>query len=350
MTATNLHQAIHRQPDDLRRLLATQWGAAAEAAAILSGAERVMVAGIGTSYHAAVIGGWLLRAAGLDARAVHAFDAALYPDSYPLETGDAVVVMGHTGSTTFTRQTLARAVEAGVPTVAVGALTAEHPGAAVVLRTVEPEQSTTYTTSHLSAMTALAMVATLAGETRGGAGTGGFREAIVALPDQVVGILGRESEIEPIARDATARRVYAIGAGPNEATATELMIKVREAAFRPIDGIAAEQFLHGPAVAVNAGDLAVIVHVSGRGSARVAEIGRTLAAIGARLWVVGQAIDGVEATTFALPETPELMSPLLAVVPMQLLASQMADRLGTNPDEFRQDDPVYDRAFNLLRF
>jgi glucosamine--fructose-6-phosphate aminotransferase (isomerizing) len=46
---------------------------------------------------------------------------------------------------------------------------------------------------------------------------------------------------------------------------------------------------------------------------------------------------------------PEVLSPLLAVVPMQVLAYQMAALKGLNPDTFRRDDPRYAAAFGLLK-
>jgi glutamine---fructose-6-phosphate transaminase (isomerizing) len=154
----------------------------------------------------------------------------------------------------------------------------------------------------------------------------------------------------PIAQLAATRRVYAAGAGPNEATALEAVIKVREAAQGWIDGLAIEQFLHGPLVAVNADDLAVVVNVPGRSVERVHEIARVLAAIGARVWLIGQGVEGLaSAVAFALTEVPELLSPLLAVVPVQILAYQMAVVRGINPDLFRRDDARYAAALGLLK-
>jgi glucosamine--fructose-6-phosphate aminotransferase (isomerizing) len=101
-------------------------------------------------------------------------------------------------------------------------------------------------------MTAVAQVATELGESNGAAGVTGFREALTSLPDAISGLLARADEIEPIAMEANARRVYAAGAGPNEATALELVIKAREAAYGDVDGLALEQYLHGPMVGFNA--------------------------------------------------------------------------------------------------
>ena len=123
---------------------------------------------------------------------------------------------------------------------------------------------------------------------------------------------------------------------------------MREAAYGRIDALALEQFLHGPIVAVNSGDLAVLVNVPGAAVERVAQIAGALQTMGALLWLVGQgAPTAPAATVFRLPQTPELLSPLLAVVPMQMLAYQMAALKGVNPDTFRRDDPTYAAALSL---
>ena len=348
-TDSKMYQTMQRQPADLRRLLADGWGPATEAAELLAPTDRVYVVGIGTSYHAALVGSWLLRAAGLDARAVFSFDFALYPESFPVRAEDAVVVMAHTGVKRFSGEAMARANAAGATVLSVGSLTAEQPDSRLVLRTVEREQSSAYTSSHLAAMTVLAQVAIALGERQGNAGVGGLRDALGGLPDQVADALRREGEVEPVAREAVARRVYAAGAGPNEATALELVIKAREAAYGQVDALAVEQFLHGPIVAVNEGDLAVLVQVPGAAAERIGEVAAVLDAMGARLWLVGGPVAATPAATvFALPELPEVLSPLLAVVPMQILAYRMAALKGINPDTFRRDDPRYKEAFGLL--
>ena len=72
-TDSFMYQTMHRQPDDVRRLVTDGWDDAREAADIIRRAERIWVTGIGTSFHAALVGGWLLRATGRDARAVLSF-------------------------------------------------------------------------------------------------------------------------------------------------------------------------------------------------------------------------------------------------------------------------------------
>src|SRR3984893_63834 len=109
-----MYQTMHRQPNDLRGLLDTGWAPAHAAA------RRVYAVGIGTSYHAALVGAWLLRAAGSDARAVSSFDFSLYPESADLTPDDAVIVMAHSGVKTYSTQSLARAAAAGATRISIG--------------------------------------------------------------------------------------------------------------------------------------------------------------------------------------------------------------------------------------
>jgi len=351
-TPSAMEITLRRQPDDLRRLLREGWDPAERAAEALAGADRVFLVGIGTSYHAALVGAWLFRAAGLDARAILSSDVALYPEQWRFGPNDAVVVMAHTGVKANSGMAMRLAAGAGATVLSVGSLTADHPGSGLVLRTVERETSAAFTASHLAAMTVLAQVATVAGETGRASATSAFRESLGRLPDLVEATIDRADEIDAVAAYADGRRVYAAGAGPNEATALELTIKAREAALGWVDALALEQFLHGPAVAVNRDDLAVLIHVPGPGAERTSAVAGVLAAMGVRLWIVGQAApDAPAATVFALPglaEMSQALTPLLAVVPMQLLALAMAKVAGTNPDSFRRDDPTYAAAFGRL--
>src|SRR5690606_12774346 len=115
--------------------------------------------------------------------------------------------------------------------------------------------------------------------------------------------------------------------------------KAREAAQADIDALPLEQFIHGPMVSVNAGDLVGLIHVPGPGAERTAAAAGIFDAIGAQVWLVGEPVAAVpSASLFRLPQTEELISPLLAVVPMQILAYQMAALKGINPDRFRRDD------------
>src|SRR5207248_5689124 len=81
-TDSAMYVTMHRQPADLAASLERNRKPAMEAAERLGRCSRVWLVGIGTSYHAALVGEWLFRAAGLDAHAVNSLDFALYPNVY----------------------------------------------------------------------------------------------------------------------------------------------------------------------------------------------------------------------------------------------------------------------------
>ena len=90
--ASAMRETIHRQPADLRALLADE-PAAAEQAERLRG-RGIVAVGTGTSWHAASHAVWPLREAGVEARAVQAMDAACYEPlirAYP----DVALILAH---------------------------------------------------------------------------------------------------------------------------------------------------------------------------------------------------------------------------------------------------------------
>ncbi len=127
-------------------------------------------------------------------------------------------------------------------------------------------------------------------------------------------------------------------------------MKARETAYVTIDGMSCEQFLHGPIVTVNETDQIIVIAADGPALPRLTEICGALRIIGSPMWVVGCEVrSAVFAGHFALPPLPEPLSPLLGVVPVQLLAYYCALAKGTNPDTFRRDDQKYLAAFSSLQ-
>src|SRR5829696_8935256 len=93
----HMHEAILAQPEALVRVVERNESALDEFAAQISSSERVVLAGIGTSHHASLVGEHLMRAygGGPDVRAVHSFDLALYGPE--LRKEDCLVAVSHRG-------------------------------------------------------------------------------------------------------------------------------------------------------------------------------------------------------------------------------------------------------------
>ena len=117
------HEAIYAQPGALRLLTRGQGPALSAAAAQLAAAPHVWLAGIGSSWHAALIGELLFaRIGGLGrrARAINAFDLVEYgPVTEAGPAAAAVVAITHRGTNRYALAALAQARKAGGASVAV---------------------------------------------------------------------------------------------------------------------------------------------------------------------------------------------------------------------------------------
>ncbi len=236
-----LERAIASQPDVLRRALQVDIDAAVER---LRGCERVLLIGTGTSHHAAQLGALALARAGVDARSFAAAAYAHWPvDPRP---SDGLVVISHTGETSFALAARERARAAGAPVVA---LTAQGAGWDGALEVAPREAAETYTQSYLASLLTLFRLAAALGASgsrrpAGGASRPGRGSAADPQPDAVL---------------LPARLLVLVGAGPCAVTAAEGALKLREGARLPAEGYSAELLLHGSAVPLDERDALVLV-------------------------------------------------------------------------------------------
>src|SRR3954453_20936220 len=315
---SHMRTPMDRQPEDLQRLLADP-DPVREAAARIAG-HRLLLVGTGTSFHAANQGAWLLRAAGVEAWPLEAFDVALHGPRPG--AGDALVLFSHTGAKRFTATVLQDATAGLVPTVAIGGIGA--PG--VTLETVALEESSAYTASHLGALMRVAQLAVELGAPLGD---------LAVIPGAVAHVLqGPPPGVRP-----PRRLLEFTGAGPNAWTAAEGALKIRESARVAAEGLGVEQLYHGPAVALDDRDALVALDGGGPGASRLAQVADAAEQV------------GVTVPRFsAPPELGELLSifPLTATV--QRIALELAEALGTDPDAFGYDVPGREAAWEPLGF
>ncbi len=314
---SHMATTIRTQPDELRRLLDDP-GAAQTAAQRIAG-RRTWLVGIGTSWHAAHHGAWLLREAGIDAAALHAADVAPYARRF--DAADAVIVLSHTGHTGYTARALEAAREAGAAVVHVTGI-----GAGGDVETVVAETSYAYTASHTGALMRLAQMAEALGAALGD---------LAAVPEAVARVLDA-----PAANvDPPARLLELIGAGPNAWTAQEGALKIREASYVATEGLSAEQFLHGPSVALDGQDTLVVLDGGGPAAARTEAIAGAMEVIGARVVRIAERDLGESLSVFPL------------TVWVQRIALELAQARGVSPDRFRyEEDPRREQAIDSLGF
>ncbi len=154
-TTSGLYRSIFAQPQAVRALL-MDWHGPELAAERLAQTRRIFLAGIGTSFHAAVGGEYLLRLAGADAWGVRSFEFVQYPR--PLRADDSVIVISHRGSKLHGKLAVQRALEAKVATIGITGKNSEMQGPEVVIETVAQEPSSTHSISYVSTLTRLAQI------------------------------------------------------------------------------------------------------------------------------------------------------------------------------------------------
>src|SRR5581483_953003 len=135
--------------------------------------------------------------------------------------------------------------------------------------------------------------------------------------------------LEPIAGGTVIARGVCFG------TAYEIALKVRELSGLLFEAYSAADLMHGPVAAVSTGWPVVAVAPSGPAHESMHDALDAVAARGARLVVVSDDQDVLARAELPLPlvpGVPEWLSPLVAVVPGQLLALRIASLRGANLD------------------
>src|SRR2546429_1661176 len=314
-----MHDAIYAQPGALRLVTRGQGDLIDGAASRLSGMDRVLLSGIGTSWHAPLVGELLFAHAGRlghRVRAFHSFEFKSYWPDPDARTG--VVVVSHRGSKRYSVEALAKARAGGGVGVAITGKGAEGLASAdYVLRTVDQEKSAAHTVSYTCALALLAALAAATGD------NDDLVQELQAIPDQLALLLGQESWAELAARFAERRRYWFVGGGPNAATAYEAALKMSEANHATALGFGCEQFLHGPWAALEPDDVVFLIAPPGPAHERCLAVARVVQAVGPPLVALAhqgdQAIAPLAAETIPLPPVNELPSPTLPSVPPQPL-------------------------------
>jgi fructoselysine-6-P-deglycase FrlB-like protein len=255
-------------------------------------AERVLLTGCGTSFHAAQTGG----------EAVQALELVLRPE----READLLVCVSHEGTTPMTLEA-ARAwngpmwLVTGAPESPLAALADE-----VVVCAPEIEQSWCHTASYTAAVAALAAL-------------GG--EDVSWLPGAVADALACERL--PVSGHG---RFAVVGAGRDWPTAQEAVLKLREGVHLAAEPWETEQLLHGYLAAIDEDVRVFVLEGEGRAAERARDAVAALREIGADTTLV------------------PTRHPVVDIVPFQLLTVDLAAARGVDPDPIRRDDPRWERA------
>ncbi|MGQ0703404.1 MAG: glutamine--fructose-6-phosphate transaminase (isomerizing) [Gemmatimonadales bacterium] len=307
--------------------------------------SRVVITACGTSWHAGLIGEYLMEEFARIPCEVEYASEFRYRN--PVVGEECLVIaISQSGETADTLAAVREAKRRGAVTIGlvnvVGSSIAREVQGGLYLR-AGPEIGVASTKAFNSQVAALAMVALKLGRLRGGLSLLQGRQliqALRALPAQMRQVLDRAPEVEQLAEQfAQAHNALYLGRGVNFPVALEGALKLKEISYIHAEGYPAAEMKHGPIALIDENMPVVFIAprdgVHGKIASNIEEVkargGRVIAIVTEGDHEIAQRADAV----FPIPATHDLLTPILASVPLQLFAYHVAVRRGCNVDQPR---------------
>jgi glucosamine--fructose-6-phosphate aminotransferase (isomerizing) len=337
---------IHEQPDAVARELLGRAGGFDEMrlkASRLKGVRRILLSACGTAWHASLYAKYVLEETAKVPADVWVSSELRYSPP-PMDRSTLLIAVSQSGETADTLQAVRLARERGALTVGVtnspASTLAREAGAAIYNR-AGIEVGVAATKTYVAQLTALHLFALHLARARGAlasaAAADRFQE-LLDLPDQLKRAL--EIDVLPTARRLkTGFDLMYIGRRHNVPTALEGALKMKEISYLHAEGYAAGEMKHGPLALVD--ERMAVVAIAPRGAAfdKIASNVEEIRARNGRVLCVvtkGESqMSRISDAAFEIPAVPEAVSPILAVVPLQLLAYHIAAELGRDVDQPR---------------
>ena len=307
-------------------------------------AQRIIITACGTSWHAALIGEYLIEElAGIPVEVEYASEFRYR--SPIINEGDIVFVISQSGETADTLGALKETkrkggIVLGVCNV-VGSTIARESDAGVYIH-AGPEIGVASTKAFTSQVIVLSMIALMLGRMRNLPLERGrtIVKALSEVPSLVEKVLQRDSKIREIAGlIAGHNNALYLGRGYSFPVALEGALKLKEISYVRAEGYPAAEMKHGPIALI---DERMPVIVIATKDAVYEKIMSNIAEIRARKGIIvsivnsgDEKIKELSDTCFEVPSTLTFLSPIVNVIPLQLLAYHVAVTRGCNVDQPR---------------
>ncbi|MBI3081633.1 MAG: glutamine--fructose-6-phosphate transaminase (isomerizing) [Gemmatimonadetes bacterium] len=304
--------------------------------------DRVVLTACGTSWHAALIGEYLLEELARVPAEVEYASEFRYRNPI-LDHRTLVIGISQSGETADTLAAIREAKRRGAHTLGivnvVGSTIAREVGGGIYIH-AGPEIGVASTKAFTCQVAALALLTLRLGRLRALSVLQG-REIVRALrklPGQMSQVLARATAVERIGEQfARAPNALYLGRGYNFPVALEGALKLKEISYIHAEGYPAAEIKHGPIALID--EMMPVVFIAPRDAvyqkilSNVQEVkarrGRVIAIV-----TEGDAeITGLADHSFPIPETIDPLTPLLSVIPLQLLAYYIAVRRGCDVDK-----------------
>jgi glucosamine--fructose-6-phosphate aminotransferase (isomerizing) len=313
--------------------------------AFVRGIPRISFVACGTASYAALVGKYLIERVARIPCDVEI--ASEYRYRQPAVTkGQLVVAVTQSGETVDTLAAMEEAKKQGarlLSVVNVVGSQASRVSDDVIYLHAGPEISVASTKAYSAMLVDLYLFAIYLGQRRGTLDAERSRKLLAEafhLPTLVDAVLQEEPKVRALAyRYHAARNFLFLGRGANYPTALEGALKLKELSYIHAEGTAAGEMKHGTNALID--ENLPVVAIALKDSV-YKKIRSNMEEVRARAGVViAIATDGDDEITgkadeiIRIPAVEELLSPVLAVVPLQLLAYHIADRRGNDVDQPR---------------
>ncbi len=311
----------------------------------LINAKRIIIIACGTSYHAGLVGEYLIEEFARIPTEVEYASEFRYRNPI-INKNDVVIAISQSGETADTLAAIELAKEKGATVLGIcNVVGSSIPRATVggVYTHAGPEIGVASTKAFTAQVTVLTLMAMLIGE-KNGALTKEEFEALIdemaLIPDKISSILKKSEEIKAISEKyKSANNALYLGRGYLFPVAMEGALKLKEISYIHAEGYPAAEMKHGPIALIDENMPVIVVATKDNSYEKiVSNIQEVKARKGTVIAIVTEGDETISKMADHVIEVPEsdfALSPLLSVVPLQLISYYIAVMRGCNVDQPR---------------
>ncbi len=306
--------------------------------------DRIIITACGTSWHAGLIGEYMIEE--LARIPVEVEYASEFRYRSPIiREGTLLFVISQSGETADTLAALREAKKKGATVLGicnvVGSSIARETDGGVYIH-AGPEIGVASTKAFTSQIMVLGLISLLLGRMRHLSVQQGIEmaEALREIPRQVEQILSKESDIKEIARAYCKHNNFLyLGRGINYPVALEGALKLKEISYIHAEGYPAAEMKHGPIALIDQNMPAVVIALKDSVYDKVLSNIAEIKARNANVIAIASEGDNEIAErvnhVIYIPTTNRIFTPLLSIIPLQILAYHMAVMRGCHVDQPR---------------
>jgi glucosamine--fructose-6-phosphate aminotransferase (isomerizing) len=307
--------------------------------------NKIAITGCGTAYHAGLVGMYLLRSLVRLPVEMELASEFRYGDPV-IDPSALVVAMSQSGETADTIEAVRIAKQSGSLVLGVCNVLGSHLtrlADGTLFTRGGPEIGVAATKTYVSQVTAMTLLAIYLAQLRGTSDARRLHEiadGTKLLPAAVDVVLNTSDEIRKVAREVRkARSVLFLGRYVNFPTALEGALKLKEISYIHAEGYPAGEMKHGPIALLDSTVPVIGIMTDDRVREKMLSNLMESKAREAPVIVVANHGDkdarAVADHVFWVPKVDELLSPIVNVIPLQLLAYHIADIEGKDVDQPR---------------